>query len=882
LVLLETDGKLIAQAGYWLESALSHLLTKTKSSGWFSPNGVTAQDNFRFYPVVVPAQPLSVLVVYGPPAGAAEQALQGGLQVLLAPESEQLSDDSPNNGDDLNQLHRLAETISIAMNPDVIPQLVLEESQRVFQAHAGVEVGAILLHDPLSLDNEKWEIKASFGTANSVSGLVEVMRAQIEHLLEHGRPATITNFTVQPQLEQQLPYSAVLWAPLKTARRVLGGILLGRLQGQPAFTPKDEKLLAALALQSALALEKAQWLAQADEKLNQKLQELKESNIRLATLQHINAVIHGSMPLHRLLRVVVENIRYGLDYPGVFICLPDEQRQELTIGAAGGSLDRFLQRRSDTPTRRISFSYHNLQNPLVNAFMQRHFQESEAEPWLQGLRTANVPELADSLQEAGVAYGAAFPLWHYDQAETVIGILVVLKDSPGPFARDEQQLLSLVSSQVALAIHNAHLFRAEQQGRREMEALYQAGLAITSAQTTQEVLRTIIRQIVDLVGVEGCGIYRWEEDREVLATELFLDKHGDTWLERVPHGTTYALNKRPALQRVLTQQALACLQVDQPDTDPIELRWMTQGNFKTCLLLPLLVRDRSIGLLSLTESRWRREFSSHDIRMAQGLAAQAAVALENARLHQDKLSRIESELELAQRIQYNLLPQYTPQVPGLEIAARSLAARQVGGDFYRYLTFPDGRFGLAIGDVSGKGVPSALFMAMTLTAMDTQIHHRTTPDLLLTDLNQLLHPRMRLNRMNTGLLVATFEPSMGQMHIANAGMIAPLVVCEGRATWLDVAGLPIGVIPDTTYHGQKVVLGPEALLVFASDGIIEAMNRRGILFGFERLQHTIETLNKHDPHTVLEGVWEAVSQHIDDAPPHDDMTLIITRTKKRQ
>lgn len=621
-------------------------------------------------------------------------------------------------------------------------------------------------------------------------------------------------------------------------------------------------------------------LTQADEKLNQQLQELKQSNARLAILQHINAVIHGSMPLNRLLRLVVENIRYGLDYPGVFICLPDEPRQELTIWAAGGSLDRFLQRRGDSPTHRISFSYTDLANPLVNAFVEQRVLESQAEPWLQGLRQANIPAMADYLHSAGVTYGLALPLWHYDQAEAVIGILCVLKSSPGPFTRDEQQLLAMVGAQIALAIRNANLFQAEQQGRREMEALYQAGLAITSAQTNQEVLRTIIRQIVELVGVEGCGIYRWDEESEILVTELFLDKQDEAWFERVPHGTTYALNKRPTLRRILIEQSSILLQVDAPEIDSIERRWMSQGNFKSCLLLPLLVRDHSIGLLGLTESRWRREFSSHDIRMARGLAAQAAVAMENARLQREKLTRIESELELAQRIQYNLLPQQAPQTPGLEIAARYLAARHVGGDFYRYLTFPDGRFGLAIGDVSGKGVPSALFMAMTLTAIDTQVHHNSTPGGLLTDLNRILYPRMRLNRMNTGLLVAIFEPEGQRMRVANAGMIAPLLANEGQATWLDVAGLPVGVMPDTIYRGQDIQLGDESTLVFASDGIVEAMNKDGAIFGFERLQAAVEAMPTHEPHTVLESIWEMVSRHIGDAPPHDDMTLIVTRTRQ--
>jgi PAS domain S-box-containing protein len=608
-------------------------------------------------------------------------------------------------------------------------------------------------------------------------------------------------------------------------------------------------------------------------------QQLKSSNARLATLQQINAVIHSGLPLDRVLRLVVENIRQGLGYPGVLICLPDAGHRELSVHAAAGELDSFLRRRGDTPTRRISFSCDEAQNPLVAAFVEGHLQGTRVGPWLRALRDAGVPEMADVLNELGVTLGAALPLWHADQVDVMIGVLGVLKAGADAFSEQEWQSLSTAANQTALALHGARLLQVEQQGRREMEALYRAGLAITSAQTSQEVLRTIVEQIVALVGVEGCAIYRWHEDSKALVIELFLDKRGDDWQELAPPGTVFRLSERPTLRRVLLEGSLISLQDDDQRVDPRERDWMAKEHIKSRLVLPLIVRDRSIGLLELTESRWRRSFTDHDIRIARGLAAQAAVAMENARLQQEKLAQMEREMELAHHIQVSLLPQQAPHVPGLEIAARSVPARQVGGDFYRYMTLPDGRLGLVIGDVSGKGVPAALFMAMTITAIDAQVHEHATPGDLLGQLNQMLYPRVQPSHTIVGLLVALFEPKSNRVQVSNAGMIHPLVVGETNPYWLEVSGLPVGALPAVNYASREVSLGDKATIIFASDGVVEAMDAQGQLFGFERLQRVVEALGEEDdPQTVLEGIWEAVSHHVRNAEPHDDMTLIVVRT----
>jgi serine phosphatase RsbU (regulator of sigma subunit) len=245
-------------------------------------------------------------------------------------------------------------------------------------------------------------------------------------------------------------------------------------------------------------------------------------------------------------------------------------------------------------------------------------------------------------------------------------------------------------------------------------------------------------------------------------------------------------------------------------------------------------------------------------------------------LQQEKLASLEREMELAHRIQVSLLPQQAPQVPGLAIAARSVPARQVGGDFYRYLSLPDGSFGLIIGDVSGKGTPAALLMAMTLTSIDSQLHGDFRPADLLAHLNRMLYPRLQPSRTIIGLLVALFDPKRRYLQISSAGMIDPLLVDKTNIYWLEVSGLPIGALPALAYVDQEVSLDSPATLILASDGIVEAMNADGELFGFERLEQVVAARKEEeDPHRLLDCIWEAVSHHVGSAEAHDDMSLMV-------
>jgi serine phosphatase RsbU (regulator of sigma subunit) len=240
--------------------------------------------------------------------------------------------------------------------------------------------------------------------------------------------------------------------------------------------------------------------------------------------------------------------------------------------------------------------------------------------------------------------------------------------------------------------------------------------------------------------------------------------------------------------------------------------------------------------------------------------------------------RLRRAMLLARDIQIGLLPDRPPW-NGEEIAvyARSIPAYEVGGDFYSYLAMSEGRAAIAIGDISGKGVGAALLMALTSSAVETQGRQVEHPAQLLTTLNNLLAPRLRANHMNAALLFVVIDPHARTLRVANAGMIAPMLVTASGCRFIEVGGLPLGSFAGALYQEVTVSFEPGDSLLLLSDGVVEAHAPDGELFGFERLEQTLDAAIPGDPRGLVEIVLDHVQQHMGDAEQHDDITIVAVR-----
>jgi serine phosphatase RsbU (regulator of sigma subunit) len=241
------------------------------------------------------------------------------------------------------------------------------------------------------------------------------------------------------------------------------------------------------------------------------------------------------------------------------------------------------------------------------------------------------------------------------------------------------------------------------------------------------------------------------------------------------------------------------------------------------------------------------------------------------------------ELALAREIQSSLLPQYNPILADLDIKGRSLPAEEVGGDFYNYLPLAGGRLGLAIGDVSGKGMASALYMAIATSIIEAQA--TTSPDsvTLVQQVNSLLYRRMHETGMNTALLYALFDLTRRQLRVCNAGLIAPILYHNGTLRYLECYGLPLGAISGEVYEEQRIELQPGDVMLLMTDGIVEAMNSQRDLYGFQRLEAVLRSCDMTDAQHVLDSVFDSVFEFMEAVvPAQDDMTLVVVRVGGRR
>lgn len=247
--------------------------------------------------------------------------------------------------------------------------------------------------------------------------------------------------------------------------------------------------------------------------------------------------------------------------------------------------------------------------------------------------------------------------------------------------------------------------------------------------------------------------------------------------------------------------------------------------------------------------------------------------------------RLRNGLILARDIQLGLLPTSPPwNHKMLSVQARSIPAYEVGGDFYSYLALPNDHAAIAVGDISGKGVAAALLMALTSSMVESQARNVEMPSEVFRALNDVLSPRLKSNRMNAALIYAVFNLQAHTMTVANAGMIAPFLIRAQHADspmsceLIEVGGLPIGSLPYAFYQDVTVNLAPNDTILFLSDGVVEAKNEKGELFGFDRLEAAITDVPiSQDPAVLVTLILQRVQEFIGQAEQHDDITIVAVR-----
>jgi serine phosphatase RsbU (regulator of sigma subunit)/anti-sigma regulatory factor (Ser/Thr protein kinase) len=288
--------------------------------------------------------------------------------------------------------------------------------------------------------------------------------------------------------------------------------------------------------------------------------------------------------------------------------------------------------------------------------------------------------------------------------------------------------------------------------------------------------------------------------------------------------------------------APGAVEVDKLHLDSPALRALRTAGVK--LAIPLVSQGELVGLLNLGPRLSEQDYSPDDRGLLNTLATQAAPAVRVAQLVREQQAeartreRIEQELKIARIIQQTLLPQELPQLNGWQLGAYYQPARAVGGDFYDFLPFEDGRLGLVIGDVTDKGVPAALVMATTRSMLRTAAQHGDSPGEVLKVANNLLFPDIP-PKMFVTCLYAILDPATGRLQYANAGHDLPYLSHDGSSSELRATGMPLGLMPDMHYEEKEVCMAAGDTLLLYSDGLVEAHSPDRDMFSFPRLMRLV-------------------------------------------
>jgi phosphoserine phosphatase RsbU/P len=306
--------------------------------------------------------------------------------------------------------------------------------------------------------------------------------------------------------------------------------------------------------------------------------------------------------------------------------------------------------------------------------------------------------------------------------------------------------------------------------------------------------------------------------------------------------------------------------------------YMVNPETRSEMAVPLLYKGKVIGVLDLEHVRVNYFNEDHQ-RTLVTLASQIAVAIENARLYQrvtHQEQRLEHDLDMAREVQLRLLPPTPSRMPHAEFATRFLPARTIGGDLYDFLRYDDQCIGIAMGDVSGKAAPAALYAALISGIMRAATSQALSPAAMLKQLNDSLQER-KMDAQYVTMLFAVWNDEKQTVQIANAGAVQPLFCRAGQVETVQAEGFPLGMFKDVSYEEFTLSTRPGDAIVFFSDGIVDAVNEQEEMFGTERLIELVGRQLKNTAEAMVDAIYQELSAFQGGVERFDDETVVVLK-----
>ena len=451
-----------------------------------------------------------------------------------------------------------------------------------------------------------------------------------------------------------------------------------------------------------------------------------------------------------------------------------------------------------------------------------------------------------------------------------VGVLDIQSQHPDYFTKDQQRILALLASRLAVAIENARLFQKVSAQAETLLVLNEVSREISSILDVEELLRHAAELVKRVIDYQILSIMLYDEEQRIFRHRVDV-KHG----QRVQGKMRVA-----ASEGIVGAAAMLREPVLVPDVTKDERYLMVNPETRSELAIPMMHKGKVIGVLDL-ESPQLNYFTADHVQTLSILASNLAVSLENARLYEQVAkdeARLDRDLQAAKRIQGALLRPVPTDDYGIDVAARYLSAREVCGDLYEFLRYGPQQLGFALGDVSGKGTAAALYGAVAIGIMRSLAPQKLQPAEMLRQMNHLVGERRIEGRFMTACF-ATWQKGRQKLRVANAGQSQPLLYKDGRCERIDLTGFPLGIFEETQYDEWGVTLQAGDILVFHSDGIAETTNSEGQFFGTTRLQRFIEQNHEMTAAEMADQILREVDWFTQSAPLSDDRTLVIAKVK---
>ncbi len=452
----------------------------------------------------------------------------------------------------------------------------------------------------------------------------------------------------------------------------------------------------------------------------------------------------------------------------------------------------------------------------------------------------------------------------------LIGVMDIESKQADFFGPEQLRLLTLTASRIAQAIENARLYARVSRQAQTLTVLNEIATELTSILDLDPLLEKVGQLLRRLIDYQMFTIMLLDEKGETLITRYawrFGHAHAPVRSLPITHGLAGAAVREWRLVNVPDVRN---------DTRYVEVNTETRSE----MIVPLFHKGRIIGVLDLEHTRVGFFNEEHE-RMLTTLAAQVAIAIENARLYQAVSSQerqLERDISMAREVQLRLLPTTAPVWTNAEMAVRFLPARAIGGDLYDFMEYGPGLMAIVLGDVSGKAAPAALFAALVSGIMHSAAQQQPDPAAMLALLNDAIQER-KLESQYVTMLFALWHDDSRTLRVANSGAVQPILCRFGRSSTVHAEGFPLGMFPDVTYDELTVTTEPGDVVIFVSDGILDAENAEREMYGQERLTSLLCGRRELPAQEIADAILSDVARFLGEQDHFDDETIIVLKVR---